>query len=76
MNLKKLYHIDHVRPIATFNFSDSETQYDAFYLTNCSPLLKLKNLSKGAKRNLWSEVMQELKVTVFLKLYYSKSFNN
>ena len=38
--------------------------------TNCCPLLKHKNLSKGAKRNLWLEVLQELKATVFLKLYY------
>ena len=26
--------------------------------------------TKGAKCNLWSEVLQELKTTVFLKLYY------
>ena len=40
--------------------------------TNCRPLLKSKNLSKGAKRDLWSEVIQELKVLVFLKLYYTE----
>ena len=66
----KLFHIDHVRPIATFNLSDPESQYDAFHWTNAQPMLISKNLSKGAKRDLWSEVMQELKVRIFLKLYY------
>ena len=69
---KKAYHVDYVRPIATYNLSDPENQYDAFHWTNTQPLLINKNFSKGAKRNLWSEVMQELKVTVFLKLYYPK----
>ena len=63
---KKAYHIDHVRPISSFDLSDP----DAFNWTNTQPLLISNNFSKGAKRNLWSEKMQELKVTVFLKLYY------
>ena len=67
---KKRFHIDHVRPIATFNLSDPESQYDAFDWTNTQPLLISKNLSKGANRDLYSEVLQELKVRVFLKLYY------
>ena len=64
---KENFAIDHVKPLGTFDFSDPENQFEAFNWTNCSPLLKSKNFSKGAKRNLWSEVMQELKVTVFLK---------
>ena len=71
---RKSYDIDHCRPIATFNLSDPDAQYDAFSWQNCQPLLKSKNLSKGANRNLWSEIMMELKVTVFLKLYYPESF--
>ena len=67
---KKRYHVDHVRPIATFNLSDPESQYDAFHWTNTQPLLISKNLTKGANRDLYSEVLQELKVRVFLKLYY------
>ena len=67
---KKCYHIDHVKPIATFNLSDPESQYDAFNWTNTQPLLISKNLSKGARRNIWSEIIQEMKVLVFLKLYY------
>ena len=43
---------------------------NTFYWSNCQPLLITKNLSKGAKRNLWSEVMQELKANGFLKVNY------
>ena len=67
---KTNWHIDHVKPISSFNLSNKEEQYEAFCWTNCAPLLKSKNLSKGAKRDLYSEVLQELKVRVFLKLYY------
>ena len=66
------FHIDHCRPIATFDLSNPENQYDAHDWSNCQPLLKINNLSKGAKRNLLSEVMQDLKATVFLKKYYSE----
>ena len=67
---KENYEIDHCRPILTFDLFNPENQYDAFHWSNCQPLLKSKNRSKGAKRNLYSEVLQELKVIVFLKLYY------
>ena len=64
------YHIDHVKPLASFYLSIEGNQFEAFVWTNCCPLLKHKNLSKGAKRNLWLEVLLEMKVVVFLKLYY------
>ena len=67
---KKLYDVDHVRPISSFDLSIEGNQFEAFVWTNCCPLLKHKNLSKGAKRNLWLELLQEMKVVVFLKLYY------
>ena len=67
---KKLYDVDHVRPISSFNLYIEVNQYKAFGWNNCAPLLKHKNYSKGAKRNLWLEVLQELKATVFLKQYY------
>ena len=73
--LNKNFAIDHVKPLATFDCSDPENQFEALNWTNCSPLLKSKNFRKGAKRNLWSEIMQELKVTLFLKLYYPESFD-
>ena len=37
---KILYDIDHVKPIATFDLSDSNAQYKAFGWYNCCPLLK------------------------------------
>ena len=49
---RKNYDIDHCRPIATFNLSDPDAQYDAYFWQNCQPLLKYKNRSKGAKLNL------------------------
>ena len=73
---KNNWQIDHVRPISSFNLSNPNDQYDAFFWQNCQPLLKSKNLSKGAKRNLWSKVLQELKVRVFLKLYYPELCSN
>ena len=73
---KTNWHIDHVRPISSFNLANTKDLYEAFGWPNCRPLLKSKNLSKGAKRNLWSEVLQELKVRVFLKLYYPELCSN
>ena len=64
------FQIGHVVPLASIDLSIPENQFIAFSWQNCAPLLKHKNLSKGAKRDLWSEVMQDLKVTVFIKLYY------
>ena len=66
---KENYHIDHCRAIATFDLSDPGNQFKSFNWQNTQPLLKSKNLSKGAKRDLWSEVMQELKVIGFFKNY-------
>ena len=66
------YEIDHVVALANFDLSDQKNQFIAFSWQNCRPLLKSKNRSKGVKRNVWSEVMQELQVYVFLKLYYPK----
>ena len=73
---KKLYDVDHVRPILSFNLSIEQNQYEAFGWNYCAPLLKHKNYSKGAKRNLLLEVLQELKATIFLKLYYPELCSN
>ena len=63
--LRKNYDIDNCRPIATFNQSDIEYQYDKFHFRNTQLLLKFTNYSKGAKRNLDSGVLQELKAKDF-----------
>ena len=46
------YHIDNVKAIANFELSSKENQYEAFGWPNCCLLLKHKNLSKGAKRDV------------------------
>ena len=67
---KNNYDIDHVVALANFDLSHQKNQFIAFSWQNCRPLLKSKNRSKGARREIWSEIMQELQVYVFLKQYY------
>lgn len=46
------FHIDHIRPLASFNFDSAEHPEfrDAWALTNLRPLWANQNISKGAKR--------------------------
>ena len=71
---KNNYKIDHVVALENFDLSDQENQFIAFSWQNCRSLLNSKNRSKGAKRDVWSEVMQELQVYVFLKQYYPDEY--
>ena len=46
---KNGWHIDHVRPCATFDLSDPEQQKKCFHYTNLQPLWEQDNLTKGKK---------------------------
>jgi hypothetical protein len=49
-NYGKTWVVDHIRPIASFDMSDPEHRKVAFHYTNCQPLGKKENGSKG---NFW-----------------------
>jgi len=45
----KGWHIDHIRPCASFKLTDPEQQKQCFHYTNLQPLWAFDNLSKGSK---------------------------
>ena len=45
------WHIDHIKPCASFDLSDPEQQKICFHYTNLQPLWAIDNLKKGAKLN-------------------------
>jgi len=44
-----MWHIDHIKPCASFNLSNPEDQMKCFHFTNLQPLWAKDNLSKGCK---------------------------
>ena len=46
------WHIDHIRPCASFNLEDPEEQKKCFHWTNLQPLWAADNLKKSDK---WQE---------------------
>lgn len=46
------WHIDHIRPCASFDLSDVDQQKECFHYTNMRPLWAFDNHSKGAKFSL------------------------
>ena len=45
---KNGWHIDHIRPCATFDLSDPEQQKACFHFSNCQPMWESENVSKGS----------------------------
>ena len=44
-----LWHVDHIRPCASFDLTDPEQQKICFHYTNLEPMWAIDNLKKGAK---------------------------
>jgi len=44
-----VWHIDHIRPCASFNLSKKSEQKKCFHYTNLQPLWSYENLTKGVK---------------------------
>jgi hypothetical protein len=43
------WHIDHIKPCASFDLSDPKQQQECFHYTNLQPLWAIDNLKKGKK---------------------------
>jgi hypothetical protein len=48
-NYGSKWHIDHILPCCSFDLSKPKEQQKCFHYTNCQPLWKEENLSKGSK---------------------------
>ena len=48
-NYGSFWHVDHIRPIASFDLRDEKQQQQAFHYTNCQPLERFDNLKKSSK---------------------------
>lgn len=43
------WHIDHIRPLVSFDMTITEEQFKAFHFSNTQPLIALDNLRKGGR---------------------------
>lgn len=67
-NYGKFWHIDHVKPCASFDLSNPEEVNKCFNWKNLRPYKSEKNLQKNSKINIMELVLQEVKVHYFLKI--------
>ena len=56
---RNAWHIDHIRPCASFDLTDPEQQKECFHYTNLQPLWAEENIKKGASRS-WTPNIPEL----------------
>lgn len=47
-NYGSVWHVDHIRPLASFNLADESQQKEAFHYSNCQPLSVEDNLKKSS----------------------------
>lgn len=66
-NYGSLWEIDHVKPCASFDFSDIKQQEKCFHWTNLVPVLGSYNSSKQDKIKILDEMRQEIRVRNFIK---------
>ena len=59
-------HIDHVRPISSFDLTDKQQLLKAFNWKNTQPLLAKDNLAKGSKYSDLDYQLQFIKANDFL----------
>ena len=64
--------LDHVRPLSSFNLTDSNQLKEAAHYTNIQPLLKSDNRKKGSKYHEHDLVVQNEKVYEY---HYFKYYN-
>ena len=50
-NYGEVWHIDHIKPLATFDLTDDAQAKQAFHYTNCQPLCATANIKKSSKWN-------------------------
>jgi hypothetical protein len=48
-NMGKIWHVDHIRPVCSFDLSDPEQVKACFHYTNLQPLFVEENLKKSGK---------------------------
>jgi hypothetical protein len=65
-NYGSYWHIDHVIPCSSFNFTHLEQQKECFNWKNCRPMEASSNMSKNNKILKYDIVLQELKVKHYL----------
>jgi hypothetical protein len=70
-NYGEVWHVDHTKPIASFNLLDEDECKKCFSWVNCRPLLAGTNIAKSASYRPFDSVLQELKAYIFTRDHYN-----